>query len=65
MEQSLFITQFLTLGIWGLILSSKKKILALDSRDLSQAEKEITACKPEQIHKMTTIFTQNDNPAPF
>ena len=28
--------------------------------DFSQAEKERTAGKPEQIHKMTTIFTQND-----
>ena len=27
--------------------------------DFSQAEKERTAGKPEQIHKMTTIFTQN------
>ena len=33
--------------------------LAVGSRDLSQAEKEITLCKAEQIHKMTTIFTQN------
>ena len=31
--------------------------LAPGSRDLSQAEKRIT----EQIHKMTIIFTQNDN----
>ena len=36
-------------------------LLAVGSRDLSQAEKEITACKVEQIHKMTTIFTQNDD----
>ena len=43
----------------GLILCSKKKILGVESRDFSQAEKEITACKAEQIHKMTTIFTQN------
>ena len=34
--------------------------LAVESRDLSQAEIEITVCKVEQIHKMTTIFTQND-----
>ena len=34
-------------------------ILAVESRDLSQAEKELTACKAEQIHKMTTIFTHN------
>ena len=43
----------------GLILCSNKKILGVESRDFSQAEKERTACKPEQIHKMTTIFTQN------
>ena len=36
-------------------------LLAFASRDLSQAGKEITSCKAEQIHKMTTIFTQNDN----
>ena len=35
-------------------------LLALRSRDLSQAEKERNACKAEQVHKMTTIFTQND-----
>ena len=35
--------------------------LAVGSRDLSQAEKEITLCKAEQIHEMTTIFTQNGN----
>ena len=27
--------------------------------DLSQAEEEITACKSELSHKMTTIVTQN------
>ena len=32
-------------------------LLAVGSRDLSQAEKEITACKAEQIYKMTPIFT--------
>ena len=32
--------------------------LALESRDLYQAEKKITFAKDEQIHKMTTIFTQ-------
>ena len=26
---------------------------------------EITACKAEKIHKMATIFTQNDNLGPF
>ena len=45
----------------GLVMCSKKKSLALESHNLSRAEKEITACKAEQIHKMTTIFTQNDN----
>ena len=34
-------------------------LLAHGSRDLSQAEKERNACKAEQIHKMTTIFTKN------
>jgi len=49
----------------GLIMCSKKKTLALELRDLSQAEKETTACKAEKIHKMTTIFTQNHNQGPF
>ena len=35
-------------------------LLQVKSRDFSQAEKERTACKAEQIHKITTIFTQND-----
>ena len=35
--------------------------LAVESRDLSQAEKYVTVVKPEQIHKMTIIFTQTDN----
>ena len=46
-------------------MCSKKKILGVESCDFSQAEKEITACKAEQIHKMTLIFTQNDIQAPF
>jgi hypothetical protein len=33
--------------------------LAVGSKDLSQAEKEIIVCQAEQIHKMTIIFTQN------
>ena len=41
------------------------KQLALGSRDLSQAEKKITACKPGQIQKLKTIFTQNDTLGPF
>ena len=52
----------------------KKKVLYMsfsfglfwvESRDFSHAEKEITACKAEQVHNMTTIFTQNDNLGPF
>ena len=46
-------------------MSSSFWLLSVGSRDLSQAEKEITACKDEQIHKMTTIFTQNDNLGPL
>ena len=42
-------------------MSSSFWLLAVESRDLSQAEKEITAFKAEQINKMTTIFTQNNN----
>ena len=42
-------------------MSSSFWLLALGSRDLSQAEKERNSCKAEQINKMTTIFTQNDN----
>ena len=34
-------------------------LLGVESRDFSHAEKERPACKDEQIHKMTTIFTQN------
>ena len=36
----------------GLILCSKKKILGVESRDFSQAEKEKTAYTAEQIHKI-------------
>ena len=49
----------------GLILCSKRKILGVESRDFSQAEKAITTCKAEQIHKMTLIFTQNNIQGPF
>ena len=34
-------------------------LLGVESRDFSHAEKERTACKAEQIHKMATIFTQD------
>ena len=40
-------------------MSSSFGLLTLESRDLSQAEKEITSCKAEQIHKLTSICTQN------
>ena len=46
-------------------MSSSFWLLSVGSRDLSQAEKEITACKDEQIYKMTTIFTQIDKLGPF
>ena len=34
-------------------------LAGVESPDFSQAEKERTACKAEQVPKMTTIFTQN------
>jgi hypothetical protein len=34
-------------------------LLGVESRDFSHAEREKTACKDEQIHKMTSVFTQN------
>ena len=40
-------------------MSSGFWLFGVESRDFSQAEKERNACKAEQIHKMTTIFTQN------
>ena len=46
-------------------MSSSFWLLGVESRDFSQAEEERTACKAEQIHKMTTTFTQNDNLGPF
>ena len=39
-------------------------LLGVESHDFSQAEKKRTPCKAEQIHKMTTILTQNDNLGP-
>ena len=35
--------------------------LAPGSRDLSQAEKKICVFTSLETHKMTTVFTQNDN----
>ena len=40
-------------------MSSSFLLLGVESRDFSQAEKERTACKAGQIHKMTINFTQN------
>ena len=45
--------------------SSSFGVLRVESHDFSQADKERTACKAEQTHKMTTIFTQKDNLGPF
>ena len=42
-------------------MSSSFWLLGVESPDFFQFEKERTACKAEQTHKMTTIFTQNDN----
>ena len=46
-------------------MSSSFWLLRVESRDFSQAEKERTACKAEQIHKMTINFIQKDNLGPF
>ena len=42
-----------------LYMSSSFWQLGVESRDFSHAEKEKTASKAEQIHKMAIIFTQN------
>jgi hypothetical protein len=34
-------------------------LLRVESHAFSQVEKERTACKAEQVHKMTTIFDEN------
>ena len=39
-------------------MSSSFWLLAPESRDLSQAEKEMTHCKAEQIHEMTLQMTK-------
>ena len=46
-------------------MSSIFWLLEVESRDFSHAEKERTAGKDEQIHKMTTIFTQNGSRVSF
>jgi hypothetical protein len=45
-------------------ICSNSWLLAVGSRDLSQAL-EVTVAKPEQIHKMTIIFTQNGQKLSF
>ena len=42
-----------------LYMSSSFWLLGVESRDFSDAEKNRTACKTEQIQKMTIVFTQN------
>ena len=46
-------------------MSSSFGLLQVESHDFSQTEKERSARKAEQIHKMTTIFNQKDNLGPF
>ena len=40
-------------------MSSNFWLLGVESHDFSHAEKERTACKDKEIHKMRIIFTQN------
>ena len=50
------------MGISGMVyISSSFWLLAVESCDVPQAGKVVTASKAEQIHKMTPIFTQNNN----
>ena len=42
-------------------MSSNFWLLVVESRDFSQAEIEKNVCQADQIHKMTTFFTQNDD----
>ena len=42
-----------------LYISSSFWLLQVESHDISQAEKERTACRAEQIHKMSSSITQN------
>ena len=47
---------YICVGFW---------LLTVGSHDLSQSEKERTACKANKIHNIKTSFTQNENPGPF
>ena len=42
-----------------LYMSSSFWLLGVESRDFSHTEKERTAWKAEEIHRIRTIFTQN------
>ena len=42
-------------------MSSSFLQLAVESRDLSQTEKEISVYKAKEIHKMTTFFTHDNS----
>ena len=44
---------------------SSSWILALGSHDSTLAEKQVTVVKPEQIHKMTIIFSQQGQKLSF
>ena len=48
-------------GIGSLIMCSNKKILALESRDLSQAEKEITAILIENSCHFVNLLSLASN----
>ena len=52
---------YITLVIKVLIFCVEFRELFHLTRDLSQAEKKITAGTSRATDKMTTIFTQNDN----
>ena len=62
MSRPSFTNKMLRKHISGLHLL---KQLALESRDLSQAEKKVAVAKPEKIHKLTIIFTHNDQKLSF
>ena len=40
-----------------LYMSSSFRLMGVESHDFSLAEKKITACKGEQIHKMRQLFS--------
>ena len=50
------VSLYMSFGFW---------LFRVESLDLFQAERERIASNDEQIHKMTTIFTQNNNLGPF